>query len=241
MLKNEWQAFLSAVSFFTRVPFAPKEFSLERGVFYLPLIGLLLGGLLFSLAYVLEPYISSAYLALFLLAIKYYLADFFHFDGLLDWADAMAAGGDISRRLAILKRPEIGVGAFLFGFFFLLGEFLFTRDVLEKGLWLALLLMPLVGRLASSLVALILPPAKKEGLGFLFLSGSRKRLFISHLFWGLPFYFYPLATFGVILLVFGLRFSYRRNFGGLTGDLLGATLMLAQWLFLAISLCLFSV
>ncbi|AEH45697.1 cobalamin-5-phosphate synthase CobS [Thermodesulfatator indicus DSM 15286] len=236
MLKKEWQAFLSAVSFFTRIPLTPKEFSLELGVFYLPLIGLFLGGLFFLLALLLISYLPSVYLALLLMAIKYYLADFFHFDGLLDWADAMAAGGDISRRLEVLKKPEIGVGAFLFGFFFLLGEFLLTKDLLEKGLLLVILWMPVAGRLASSLIALFLEPAKKEGLGFLFLSGSRKRLWLSHIF-GLPlFCLYPLPTLAVLLLVLCLRFSFRKNFGGLSGDLLGATLMLAEWIFVAVSL-----
>ncbi|WP_022852580.1 adenosylcobinamide-GDP ribazoletransferase [Thermodesulfatator atlanticus] len=233
MLKEEWEAFASCVAFFTRFPISPRIFRLDKGIFYLPFVAFLLGGLSFFLAKTLAPYIPPKFLAFFLLVTGYFVADFFHFDGLLDWADALASYGDRQKKLAIMKTPEVGALGVLFAFFFLLGEYLLTLGLLEKGLFLAFLFKPLAGRLASALIALMLPPAKKEGLGFLFVSGSRKRLWASQVFWLLLFYFAPLPTAFTLLLVFALSRSFKKDFGGLTGDLLGATIMLCQWLFLA--------
>ena len=233
-LKRELDAFLSAFSFFTRLPLAPRNFELERGVFYLPLVGLFLGGVSYLLATQIP--LKAEPLAFLILATGYFLSDYFHFDGLLDTTDALAAGGDRKRRLEILKGPEVGALGLLFAFFFLLGEFLLAKEALLKKAYLAFWLRPLAGRLALSLVALIGRPAKPGGLGALFMAGSKRRLLLSQLFWLPLLYLAPFASLAVIFLVFLLKRRFEGLFGGLTGDLLGATLMLSQWLFLAVFL-----
>ncbi len=233
-LKRELDALITAFSFFTRLPLTPKNFELEKGVLYLPVVGLFLGGLSYLLA--LKVPLTDEPLAFFILAVGYFLADYFHFDGLLDTVDALAAGGDRKKRLEVLKGPEVGALGLLFAFFFLLGEFLLAKEALLKKAYLVFWLRPLAGRLALALVALLGRPAKPEGLGALFMAGSRRRLLLSQLLWLPLLYFAPLASLAVLFLVFFLKHRFERLFGGLTGDLLGATLMLSQWVFLAVFL-----
>jgi len=57
--------------------------------------------------------------ALFILCIQYFSFNLFHFDGLLDTADAFLGAGDKDRKLAILKDSRIGVYAFFVGFVYL--------------------------------------------------------------------------------------------------------------------------
>ncbi len=232
MLREEWEALASAFSFFTRIPLRPREFRLERGVFYLPLVGLFLGAISFFLAKKLDPLCGPALSAFFVLAIGYYLADYFHFDGLLDTVDALAAGGDQEKKLKILKTPDVGALGVLFAFFFLLGEFLLSVELLRKGQIEAFFWRPLVGREALGLLALVGKPAKREGLGTLFLSTSRRRLFLIQFLWPLLFFKAAFPTLLSFLLVFFLKTKFEKNFGGLTGDLLGATVLLTQWIFL---------
>ncbi len=233
-LAREWQALLSALSFFSRFPVVPKTFDLTRGVLYLPLVGVLLGGV--SVLFLKAGEALPPSLAAFgVLGITYFLADYFHFDGLLDMVDALAAGGDREYRLKVLKSPEVGALGVLFAFFFLLGEFLVAQELLVHGRKDVFFFRPLCGRQALGLLALLGRTAKEGGLGRLFLDVSRKRLWIIQFFW-LPLFIYaPLPTLGTILLVFFLRHKFEKSFGGLTGDLLGATLMLAQWLFMALA------
>ncbi len=231
MLREEWEAFLSAFSFFTRLPLTPKKFSLERGVLYLPIVGLFLGIISLLLAKNLGPYLSPPILAFLILASSYYLADYFHFDGLLDTIDALAAGGDAEKRLKILKTPEVGAIGVLFAIFFLLGEYLLSVTLLQEGHTMAFFWRPLVGREAMAFLALLSKPAKKVGLGSLFLSTSRKRLFLVQLLWPLFWWQAPAALLP-FFLVFFLKFKFEKNFGGLTGDLLGAGVLISQWSFL---------
>ncbi len=231
-LARELNVLVCAFSFFTRLPLRPQKFELERAVLYLPLVGLWLGGLSYFLALGLKDFLSPTWLAFLLLVLTYYLADFFHFDGLLDTIDALCAHVDRKERLNILKTPEVGALGLLFAFFFLLGEFLLVKEVLTRGLYLALLMRPLSARVSLSLMAILGRPAKKEGLGFLFMKTSRQRLLWTQIFWLLLFYFYPVASVVSFIGVLGLRAKFKRAFGGLTGDLLGATAVLIQWLFL---------
>ncbi len=238
MLLEELNALAVALSFFTRLPLSGKNFDLQRAVLYLPVVGLLLGGIAYFSAWFLlfHTPLGVDLVALLVLALSYYLADYFHFDGLLDMVDALAAGGDRSRKLKLLKTPEVGALGVLFSFFFLLGEFLLVRALLQQKILTALWARALVGREALALMALLGSPAKKEGLGFLFLQGARRRIMLTQIGWLPLIYYAPLASGATMLLVWWLRGKCARDFGGLTGDLLGATLCLAQWLFLAVFL-----
>ncbi len=236
MLRREWEALSSAFSFFTRLPFKPGRFCLEQGVLYLPLVGLFLGAYSYFFVKFLKNLLNLKFLALFLLASLYYLADYFHFDGLLDTIDALAAGGGRERRLKVLKTPDVGALGLLFAFFFLLGEYLLVCETLKKEMIWPLILRPLVGREALAFLSLLSRPAKKEGLGFLFLSTSRRRLCLTQLFWLPLLWWEPLSTLVVLTFVLLWRIRLEMAFGGLTGDLLGATVMFSQWLFLAFSL-----
>lgn len=234
--RQEWEALLSAFCFFTRLPLCPRIFRLERGVLYLPLVGAFLGSLIFFFLHYLGQGLPPPLKAFGALLLVYFLADYFHFDGLLDTIDAWAASGTREQRLKILKSPEVGALGVLWAFFFLLGEFLLAWELLASGHERALFLRPLCGREALALMALLGKPAKEGGLGSLFLASSRKRLWLTQILWVVLFYYAPLPSLGVVILVLGLRAKFHKDFGGLTGDLLGATLMLAQWTFLALEL-----
>jgi len=229
--RQEVQALASAVAFFSRFPLRPRPFDLERGVFYLPLLALVFGALLYGVGTLLEDLLDPLLLGALLLSVQYWGTNYFHFDGLIDTADALAAHVSISERLRLLKTPEVGVLGFLFGFFFLLTEFLMVATFVREALWWAIFLRPLVGRLVMLLVGFLGEPAKREGLGLLFLKSRRWRLLMTQLFWVPVFYLYPLPALGLICLGPLMLECWRHNFGGLTGDLLGATEELAEWIF----------
>ncbi len=234
LLVREMQAFLTAFSFFTRIPVQVAYFRIEESVFYLPIVGYLLGAVLYFFARVLSPGLNSWLLAWVLLVLQYYFANYFHFDGLLDTVDALAFHGNKKQKLEILKVPEIGVLGFLFAFFFLLGEFLLLREVIiAKAYWI-IAVRPAAGRLTIGIMASFGKPAKDEGLGSLFLKGVNKRLFLSQVFWIPIFFFAPLPGLCAICISLILVWRFNREFGGLTGDMFGAGEEIAEFVFLAI-------
>jgi adenosylcobinamide-GDP ribazoletransferase len=111
-LASEVQAILAAVMFFTRIPVpAWTKYSherLQRSARYLPLIGILIGGisaLVFVGASFLLPVSVSVMLAL---AAGIWLTGGFHEDGLADFADGFGGGYTREKTLEIMKDSRIG-------------------------------------------------------------------------------------------------------------------------------------
>jgi len=194
-------------------------------------VGYILGGALYVFGQSLEDILDPWLLAALLLVFQYYWANYFHFDGLLDAADALAAPVSTTKRLRILKTPEVGVLGFLFGFFFLLTEFLMVAEMVRSDLWWGLAVRPVAGRLVMNMVGFLGRPAKTEGLGYLFGQGSKLRLFLSQVFWAPVFYLFPWAGLLAMASAMGLVCFWQEQFGGLTGDLFGASEELGEWVF----------
>lgn len=108
------RAFLVALQFLTRLPVrlraAPSEEELGRSLLFYPLVGLLIGMLLTTLAMAISAAgISDLLGAALVLAAWVVLTGGLHLDGLADSADAWSGGrGDRERTLAIMKDPYWG-------------------------------------------------------------------------------------------------------------------------------------
>ncbi|WP_304226563.1 adenosylcobinamide-GDP ribazoletransferase [Gracilinema caldarium] len=184
--------FLSSLSLVCRVPLPFSfTFSAARLDFYLPITALF-QSMLFSLGFAAGAWFfrDLALAALTALMLQYGAFNLFHFDGLLDTADAFLGAFDREKRFQILKDPRIGVyGIFTalsylsFKFLILVSmmSFLFpafagraSHSILLSPPLFLLLLFPLAGKTAGSLIPAIYEPAKQEGLGAL-AAGSRLR------------------------------------------------------------------
>lgn len=165
--------FLSAFTLVSRIPVSLRfAYDQSRIDFHLPLVGIavsFLAALCFAVAVAAGA--PASFAALFVLVIQYAAFNLFHLDGLMDSADALLAGGDKERRLAILKDSRIGVYAFFAGFADLAAKLLlFHRIAL---FWMELtplqlagfLAYPVAGRVAAALVPTLAKPARPDGLG----------------------------------------------------------------------------
>lgn len=105
------QAFLAAVGFLTRLPVPrrlPSVAALEASVAWFPAVGALVGGLS-ALALLAAAWLWPSPLpALAAVTVAVAATGGFHEDGLADTADALAAGGDLERRLRVMDDPRIG-------------------------------------------------------------------------------------------------------------------------------------
>ncbi len=235
--------FLSVFSLLSRIPIKrPFDIDFSRADFWIPAVSPLvsfaaIGG--FAAGIVLTRHLGLAVASS--IALQYFLFNLFHFDGLIDSADALLPAATRERRLEILKDPRIGSYGFFCGLLalalragamFLLAE----RGLLFSALAGGLLAAPAAGRSAAALLALRLKPARPDGLGALMRGFSLRRVVGGALTGLLPLAAFCLAAgswalliaslaafiAGTLLATFLVGAAYGRAIGGFTGDSLGA-------------------
>lgn len=241
------RTFLFAWQFLTAIPLSrsthdAKPEELAASMSWYPLVGCLLGVLLawadLFLAQIFSSQVTSLVLMLLLIGITRGL----HQDGLADMVDGLAGGRTAQARLAIMRDGRIGaIGAT--GLFLSLGLRYAGLNTLPAGEHIALLIgMPVVGRWAMVMGAFHATYARSEG--------GLAQPFLAHLSWQhlcvatvtaglvLTLLLGPWAALGSLLIGAALiRLStlwFHRMFGGITGDLLGATNEVAEILFIVI-------
>ncbi|HEY3345649.1 MAG TPA: adenosylcobinamide-GDP ribazoletransferase [Anaerolineaceae bacterium] len=160
--------FLVALQFLTVMPpLLRRELSgreLGRSVGYYPLVGLLVGALLWGadelLGRILPPLVAAA----LVLAIWILLTGALHTDGFIDSCDGLLGGFTPEQRLAILKDEHVGAYAVIGAVLLLLVKFAALTTVIARG-GLGILLVPTLGRWAITLAMAACPYARKIGLG----------------------------------------------------------------------------
>ncbi|KXS56121.1 MAG: hypothetical protein AMR96_04455 [Candidatus Adiutrix intracellularis] len=233
-LKTFWTAlgFLSLAPVGRRKPLSPDE--LGRLPAFFPMIGLVFGTGMFIIWQVgttlaLQPDLTALLVVVFLVVIN----RSFHLDGLADTADALFSHKPLAQKLLILKDSHQGT----FGVLAIVLDIMIkTQLAVCLGIatpW-ALILWPVWGRLGVSVISVRSNYVGTEnGLGrWLVEKSSPRELYIATLF-GLIFnLFFGIAAFLTTLAagVFGLFlvWLWRRALGGVTGDLLGASVELTE-------------
>ena len=231
--------------------------------FSLPIIGLLVGGLSFLFFFFgYRLFLNLWITAVVTLIVQYYLFNLFHFDGLIDSADAFSTMGDKEKVLAILKDVHVGAFGLFAGIMYIVLKVILLQSnltilvplTLEKGAYFVFLFTyPAAGRIAATLIPLFLRNARSSGLGVL-LKDFRRLKALSGVFIAvlLPLIvgliiasgvntpvFLSLALLSLVSALLTLLFwgrLYERRAGGYTGDTLGAAVETGELLHLLLFL-----
>jgi adenosylcobinamide-GDP ribazoletransferase len=254
----------TAFSLVSRFRLSRREFRPDySGVgFFLPFVGVAVGVLLFGLYYggsriLPDPFIT----VLIVIGFQYFLFNLFHFDGLLDTADALSCYAGREKRLAILKDVHVGAFALFAGAVYIAAKlYLITKSAVYFHIFdlpplskIAVIYLffsyPASGRGAAALVPVFLRPARKEGLGALLAeypaAPAFLGVFVSHCVTGLLIVLAFVFSAGIplvllislagcllaLLITYGL---YSRKVGGFTGDTLGFAVELGELLHILI-------
>lgn len=227
----------AAFGLLTRLPIGARAAQPEQlgaAAAFLPLVGGVLGALLLGLRWALPATLSSELTALVLVAALALLTGGLHLDGLADVFDGLGGGhGDRERTLAIMRDPRIGALGATALLLVVLGK-LFA--LMRASDW-ELALFPLAGRLAAVPLVVFFPCARPDGLAHAFHTHARP------LHAGIAFAIAAgailIAGAGAIaptllaIAVAGLLGLWlQRRIGGMTGDVYGAAIELAEVAFL---------
>jgi adenosylcobinamide-GDP ribazoletransferase len=247
------RAIVTAFAFLTRLPIrlpddpgaahdgdAADGGDLARSLPFFPLVGAALGAVLVGADRLLRGHLAPGLTAVALVALLAALTGGLHLDGLGDLFDALGGGrGDRARMLAIMRDSRIGAHGAIALTLALLAKVLATAQLVERDAsssW-ALFAAPVVARWAVVPLIVHFRYARPEGLGRAFKGHARAihfagatALTAALLAWTGPAAVGPtLAALGVALAV---AVWLDRRLGGLTGDVYGAAIELAElaWL-----------
>ncbi|RPH39252.1 MAG: adenosylcobinamide-GDP ribazoletransferase [Desulfobulbaceae bacterium] len=238
-MKQPLLPFLAALRFLTIIPVSWRAESdgqyFAGGLFYFPLIGLVIGSLCAFSAGILEVFLPQSLVVFSGIVILAGFSGFLHVDGLADTADGLLSSRSREEKLAIMRDSRTGVMGVVSILVVLGGKFA-ALSALPHGMLLpALLLMPIAGRCAIVISMAMLSYARPEGgLGRLFYSAQTMRaawfctafsgvllclsVVFSAISWKTSVWLVLVLTATLLLFV---RWC-RQSLGGATGDTLGA-------------------
>lgn len=224
MITKIWMGFSVAVSMLTTLPFF-RVHDFFKGingyaVMFYPLVGFALGGILYGVSIVLEPYIPSIHLHVLLFALWVILTGALHLDGLSDSVDALFVSKE--RAVEVMKDSHIGAMGMTYTAVFLIlkASVLIAIDAL----W-ALPLILMLARFNTVLAIYFFAYIRENGMSTLAKEEFTKaQLIVSILMVLITSLLFPaglllLAVSLLCLLFFKLWFTKR--FGGFSGDLYG--------------------
>lgn len=221
--------FWLALQFLTILPAPVRPEITARGIGRslpcFPLVGLLLGGILYGLYYGLSLVLPPPVVTALLVAALAVLTGAHHLDGLMDTFDGVTAGKSKEERLAIMHDTRTGTFGIVAAILVLLLKYasLSSAPALP-----ALLLMPTLSRWTMVNALFLFPYARSSGMGLTYKQeANRLRFAIATLialaaavillnWWGL------VLVSALWLISSGIASYFRSRLGGLTGDTYGA-------------------
>jgi adenosylcobinamide-GDP ribazoletransferase len=160
-----------ALTFLTRIPICNRSIyqqeDFQKSIFFFPIIGLLIGGILWGSYYLLDMIFPQQITAALLLFIYVVLTGGLHLDGLIDTVDGLYGGMTKERRLEIMKDTNPGAFGVLGAVLILVLKYSIYAQI-DQGMLLFLVVAPVLGRQSMVWVQVFYPYARKEGLGKLF-------------------------------------------------------------------------
>lgn len=222
--------FLVALQFLTISPsilrrsFSPSEFG--RATAFFPLVGALIGTLLWLINRGLSILMPGELRAALVLTLWILFTGALHLDGFLDSCDGLLGGFTPESRMDIMKDERVGAFAFAGGASLLLIKF--TALVALPVESMVLILAPTLGRFSMTIAIFAFPYARPQGLGRAMKDYTTGwQFFIAILIAGVVGWFSSgwlgLALLAVAIIATWLiaRFCLKR-IPGLTGDNYGA-------------------
>ncbi|MGX9418364.1 adenosylcobinamide-GDP ribazoletransferase [Vibrio sp. WJH972] len=244
-LKYQWELFLLALSFFSRIPVAMNlPYSPERmnqSGRYFPLVGAVIALVCYVFFLGLTTILPVNISLFYMMVVSVLVTGAFHEDGLADMADGIGGGMTVDKRLTIMKDSRIGTYGAVSLVLVLLGKFLLLSSILESNT-ISFIIVLGCGYISSRAIAATLiyntpyvseldlskskPLAQSQSLGELIaivLTGV------------IPLAFLPFKVMLLIaLLLLVSRFLLKRwlilRLGGFTGDCLGAFQQISELL-----------
>ncbi|MEI6046480.1 MAG: adenosylcobinamide-GDP ribazoletransferase [Chloroflexota bacterium] len=242
-------SFLVALQFLTTLPVPvwrqANDLEIARSLRYFPVTGVVIGGILALLYYLLSLWFPHQLVTLVMVIALIALTGALHIDGFLDSCDGLMGSHTVERRLEIMRDSRVGSFAVAGGWSLLSLKYLALFLVPPQLMLHALLLAPMLGRWAMVNAVVLFPYGRDKGFGSPYrMADSRQEWLLATaavmLLGGLVLQWVGLVIpLFIIILTFLIgRWVMTRLPAGLTGDNYGAIAEItevATWLIIQAS------
>ncbi len=226
-----------AFSLYSKIPmpiFEWKEKDMKHNIVFLPVVGLIIGGVSYGLFHFFKFLNAPNLLTMCVLAlVPILITGGFHIDGFMDVRDALSSYAEKEKKLEILKDPHIGAFSVIhlaaLSLLWMASLSVLGADsTIEFSLVYAFVFF--IARAVGGALSIKLKKAKKEGMLNMEIKSVSNMDFVilaAEAFLGLVgmAFVSPVAAAIivcdiVIYAIYYKRMAYK-NFGGVTGDLTG--------------------
>ncbi len=233
---NPLEPLLAVISFLTILP-VNRSYSLDyiaRYMFLFPLVGLLIGSIIGFIVYLLYNITDNSFIvALIATAILLIITGMHHTDALADFADGIMAKGSKESKLRALRDPAIGSAGATALILYIVGLIIVLASIDYSSMVTAVIVSEVIAKYAMVMQASIgrvawegmgAPFVKamsiKDKRGSRFIASTVITILLAYIlskYIGIYAFIASVASALIMLLL-----AYR-NFGGISGDLFGAT------------------
>ena len=220
----------SVFSFLTIIPVKNSDLeTVAKHMYIFPIVGIVIGLLIGSFAFGLSSFLDPLIVSLIVVSSLAILTGIHHIDGLADFADGIMAKGTKDKKLQAMKDISTGSAGIFSIVIYVVGMILALSLMSGYELFQAILLSEIISKFSMVLLAgLGRSAAVGSNSPFVQIMKDKKRISLAS-----TFSIIPLVLIGgtIGLVIFGTAISFTliilaistRSFGGITGDVLGAT------------------
>ena len=234
-------SFLAALQFLTGIPvplrgtLSPGQ--LGRATAYFPMVGLIIGGILAGLNWLLFYVLPAAVVNALLIVALVVITGAMHLDGLADTCDGIAGHKTVEERWRVMRDSRTGAFGVVGVVVLLLVKYVALNNIPGNLITAVLIFVPVASRWAMVYAIFAYPYARQEGLGTAYKNATRWPQFtmatiimtaIAGALVMLFSYTGLLLIPGIVIVTTLLAIYLKHKFAGLTGDTYGAINEIAE-------------
>ena len=220
----------SVFTFLTIIPGTNSNLEITAKYMYIfPIVGVLIGLIIGSFALGLSLFLEPLIVALLVVAGLAIITGIHHTDGLADFADGLMTKGNKEKKLKSMKDVSTGTAGIISIVLYVVGMILALSLMQGFQLFTAILLSEILAKFAMVLQAALGKSAVTgSNSPFVQIMKDKKRLFLASTITIIPVIVLG-GTIGAIAFAVAISITFfivaisTRSFGGITGDVLGAT------------------
>jgi adenosylcobinamide-GDP ribazoletransferase len=205
---------------------------LGKATAFFPLVGLVLGGILAGLNWILNLFLPNGVVDVLLIVALVALTGAMHLDGFADTCDGMAGHKPVEKRWEVMHDSRTGAFGVVGIALLLITKYVALTNIPANVMTAALLFVPVASRWAMVYAIFAFKYARPQGLGLAYKNATRWPQFViaTILTLAMAAALYPLFAWAGFVVLGGiwitatiLGFYFRYKFAGQTGDTYGAS------------------
>jgi adenosylcobinamide-GDP ribazoletransferase len=220
----------SVFSFLTIIPFSNSTLdNIAKYMYIFPIVGIVIGIIIGSFGFGLSFFLDPILVSFLVVTSIVIITGIHHADGLADFADGLMVKGSKDRKLEAMKDLSTGSAGIVAIVLYLIGLVIAISLTSGFDLFKAILISEILAKFSMVLMASLGNSASVgSNSPFVKIMKDKKKLAIAFLIMIIPVILIGgttgLVMFGVtVTLTMFLLVLSTRSFGGITGDVLGAT------------------